>query len=129
MNELNQKSFQDKREKVLETGLILVSGLMGVYLLKPNLYLLYTAFSLGVIFFLFPRIAFQIHRAWMGLGTGMGWIMSRLILGLLWFVIVTPIAAVYRMFGHDPLQLKNKSNSLFKTENKKFEPGDLENTW
>lgn len=44
-----------------------------------------------------------IHRAWMVFAHGLGWLNSRLILGLTFFLIITPIGILLRLFGRDPL--------------------------
>ncbi len=50
-----------------------------------------------------PRALRGPYRAWMALGHGLGWINSHLILGLVYLVVLQPIALVMRLLGHDPL--------------------------
>lgn len=49
------------------------------------------------------------YRAWMGLGHALGWVNSHLILGLVFILVLQPIAFVMRLFGHDPLRRKRSS--------------------
>jgi len=45
-----------------------------------------------------------------------GWVVSHLLLGLIFYGVVTPIGSILRISGHDPLQLKKPSgNSVWKT--------------
>ncbi len=45
-----------------------------------------------------------------------GWVVSHLLLGLIFYGVVTPIGLILRISGHDPLQLKKPSgNSGWKT--------------
>ena len=45
-----------------------------------------------------------------------GWVVSHLLLGLIFYGVVTPIGLILRISGHDPLQLKKPSgNSVWKT--------------
>jgi hypothetical protein len=45
-----------------------------------------------------------------------GWVVSHLLLGLIFYGVVTPIGLILRIRGHDPLQLKKPSeNSVWKT--------------
>jgi len=45
-----------------------------------------------------------------------GWVVSHLLLGLIFYGLVTPIGLILRISGHDPLQLKKPSgNSVWKT--------------
>lgn len=49
-----------------------------------------------------------IYIGWMTFAHVMGWIMTRLILGLFYYVVMTPVGFLMRTFGHDALQLKKK---------------------
>lgn len=53
-----------------------------------------------------PNLLFYPYKFWMKLGYILGWINSRLILGLVFFVVLLPIAMIMRIFGYDPLKLK-----------------------
>lgn len=43
------------------------------------------------------------HRAWMRLAEALGWFNTRVLLGVLFYLIVTPIGLVMRLAGRDPL--------------------------
>ena len=64
-----------------------------------------------------PGLLFYPYKAWMNLGSILGWINSRIILGLVFFIVLQPIAILMKFFGHDPLRLK-KSNQKSYKENK-----------
>jgi hypothetical protein len=64
----------------------------------------------GLILALFaPLLLFWPYRLWMGLGHALGWVNSHLILGLVFIVVLQPIAFFMRMLGHDPLKRKRHS--------------------
>src|SRR5438876_107924 len=46
-----------------------------------------------------PRGALLVRGAWMRLAGAIGWINARILLGVLFFVVVTPIALVRRIAG------------------------------
>ncbi|MEW6653550.1 MAG: SxtJ family membrane protein [Bacteroidota bacterium] len=52
-----------------------------------------------------------VYRFWMGIAFFLGWIMSRVILSFLFFVILTPIGFIAKIFGKKFLDLKFKSYS------------------
>ena len=56
--------------------------------------------------FLFPRSLKPLHTVWMGLAFFLGWFMSRILLTVLYFFILTPIGLLLRLFGKDLLDLK-----------------------
>lgn len=50
-----------------------------------------------------PQSLRAIHRVWMMFATVLGFIMTRVILSVVYFVVVTPIGLVLRAVGKDPL--------------------------
>ena len=68
-----------------------------------------------------PRLLIYPYIAWMKLGHILGWVNSRIILGLVFLIILQPIALIMRIFGHDPLRTKKfaqKSYREIKTNRK-----------
>ena len=51
----------------------------------------------------FPRSLVWVHKGWMAVGHVLGWINTRIILGVVFYVIVTPIGVVRRWLGKDPM--------------------------
>ncbi len=45
-----------------------------------------------------------VHRMWMAVGNALGWVNTRLILGVVFFVVVTPMGLIMRMLRDDPLR-------------------------
>ena len=58
-------------------------------------------------------ILFPLNKSWMFLGFLLSKIVSPLILGLLFFALITPVALVIKLIGRDELKLKNKKNKTF----------------
>ncbi len=52
---------------------------------------------------LYPKLLVVPNRLWMGMAEAMGFVMTRVILGLVFFLVVTPIGLVRRLTGGDPL--------------------------
>ncbi|MFN5516358.1 MAG: SxtJ family membrane protein [Cyanobacteriota bacterium] len=52
----------------------------------------------------FPRSLAPLYRLWMQIGEILGWINSRLILGIIFFGLVTPMALAMKLRGRDALQ-------------------------
>ncbi len=51
-----------------------------------------------------PALLSPVYRAWMAIGAALGWVNTRILLGAVFFLVVTPIGAVMRMTGRDPLR-------------------------
>ena len=64
-----------------------------------------------------PSLLLYPYRAWMKLGHILGWLNSRIILGLVFLIVLQPIALIMRIFGHDPLKTKNLVQKSYR-ENK-----------
>lgn len=62
---------------------------------------LLTALYYGV-----ARLRLPLYRAWMGVVLPIGWAVSQLLLGAIYFGILTPIGLVMRLFRRDALRLR-----------------------
>jgi len=51
-----------------------------------------------------PAALRPVHTVWMVVGEWLGWINTKIILGLAFYVVVTPIGLMLRIFGHDPMR-------------------------
>ena len=54
----------------------------------------------------FPAGLKPIYRAWMTFGDVAGWLNTRVILLLLFYVVVLPVGLIMKIFGSDPLHRK-----------------------
>jgi Saxitoxin biosynthesis operon protein SxtJ len=53
-----------------------------------------------------PQLLHPLNRAWMAFGLLLGRIITPIVLGLMFFVIFTPVGILMRLFGRDALRLK-----------------------
>lgn len=85
-----------------------VLGLLPVVLRgqPPRLWALSIAAALAVGGVVIPRALRPLHRVWMQLAEVLGWINTRIILLLVFFVVIVPTGAVLRVIGRDILNLK-----------------------
>ena len=66
---------------------------------------------------------------WFGLSNAIGSVMSKVLLAVVFYVVVTPIGVVRRVLGHDSLRLrafKAGNTSVMRARGHVFVPGDLE---
>jgi hypothetical protein len=120
------------RVKVLETILVLVLALGVVYWwFGRNQYVLLAAGIIGIIGLFIPALAEKIHWAWMKLAEGMGYVMSKVILTVVFVVFLVPIAFIARIFrkGNASVQLRKEGESYFKERNFTYTKESLENVW
>ena len=62
---------------------------------------------------LIPIILKPIYIAWMSFAVILGWFMTRFILSLLFYLIVTPIGIITRLLGEDFLALKKVDSDSY----------------
>jgi hypothetical protein len=58
---------------------------------------------------IFPRSLGPIHKVWMKLGHVLGWINTRIILGAIFFAVVTPMGMIRRMLRKDSMGRQSDS--------------------
>ena len=52
----------------------------------------------------FPSVLVPIHKGWMWVGHILGWINTRILLGIVFYALVTPIGLVFRLMGKDTMR-------------------------
>ena len=61
-----------------------------------------------------PRLLLYPYKGWMALGHALGWINSHIILGLVFIVVLQPIAYAMRLTGYDPLRRRRKGVTTYR---------------
>ena len=61
-----------------------------------------------------PGLLLYPYKAWMKLGFVLGWVNSRIILGLVFLIVLQPIALIMRFLGHDPLRIKKTGQKSYR---------------
>ncbi|WP_394952247.1 SxtJ family membrane protein [uncultured Helicobacter sp.] len=100
--------------KDLRTFLAIWAGIFAILALFPllkdyaNTPRVWALIACGISLALlaFPRVITPVYRLWIVLGEGIGFVISRSILAILFFGIFTPVALVFRLIGRDVLAQK-----------------------
>jgi hypothetical protein len=121
------KSISKDQSK--DTGMVVVLLLLilGYYNMNNIFYLL--AIILLMIDMIVPLVFTPVAFIWLGFSRILGNITSKIILTVIFFIIVWPIALIRKIMGKDSLQLRlfKKSNgSTFKVRNYTYKAEDLE---
>jgi hypothetical protein len=112
-----------------KTQLIIVTGLLVLAAVFNDETIAYLALLVGLISLIIPPAGNRIVWGWYKLAEGLGWFNSRVLLSVVYYLIVTPIAVVFRWVGNDPLLLKDTKGSMFNFREHTYTKEDLENPW
>ena len=116
------------RDQDKDTGMAIVLICLIISLATGKLWPVKAATVVLLLNMTIPGVFRPAAIIWFAFSHVLGTIMSKVVLTLIFFIIVVPIGMARRFAGADPLQLKKwKKNrdSVFKTRNHKFKPGDL----
>jgi hypothetical protein len=56
-----------------------------------------------------PRLLGPVHRLWMRFGDLAGWVNTHVTLGLVFYLLMTPLGLAMRLFGYDPMRLRRRA--------------------
>ena len=70
----------------------------------PRTWALIMGFVLSAMALVAPPALRPFHRVWMTVGEALGWLNSRIILSVVYYLLIFPIGAVRRLSGSDPMR-------------------------
>ena len=133
------KIEKDNHEELKKFGLLmtwafpLFIGVIAPLILGKGLqwWTLWVSLFFIVLAFIAPKLIYYPYRLWMFIGGTIGWINTRLILGLTFYLLIFPLGIVLRLMNK--LQYQNNksashdSNSNYVQRTDKLEKKHLEN--
>ncbi len=117
------------RDQSRDTGMAMVLLLLILFVVRKREAFLIGAMVLHVLNMILPQIYRPIAVVWLGLSDLLGNVVSKILLSIVFFGIVTPIATVRRLLGKDSLKLrafKAGQDSVMVERNHRFIGADLE---
>lgn len=112
-----------------ESCLALAFGLVVVYYFVRQEWLLLVALAFMLLALLFDRFAKWVDIAWNFLIERVGKVMNVLLMSLVFYIFLTPIAIIYRLFSKDDLRLKKPDATNYTGRDVTFSPKHIENPW
>lgn len=73
---------------------------------------------------LIPAVLQPVYTTWMKIGHAIGWVNTRIILGILFYVMVLPMGLIMRLFGKDPMARKRNKSAISYRVQSVHEPKD-----
>ena len=92
-------------------------SLVGIYLLLNNSSVYYWSFLISLMFFILglfnSKILGPLNQIWFKFGILLGKVVSPIVMGIIFFLVITPIAILLKIFGKDVLKLKLNNNETY----------------
>ncbi len=117
------------RNQAKDTGMAMVLICLLVGVIGNKSVFITLAIPLLVINMIFPSVYRPVAKIWLSLSFLLGTVMSRLLLSIMFFILVTPVGLIRRIVGADSLKLKKwkkESTSVFKVRDHLFESEEIE---
>lgn len=111
------------------TMLVLSTGFLLIYLTLNYHWSVYLSVSFGIIGIFSESLSLIIEELWLKLADILGSIMPKLILGIIFYLFLTPIALIYKLLNKDKLGLDNSSSTYFTDYKSNFSKENIEKTW
>jgi hypothetical protein len=113
-------------------GLLAIIGILKILFGKPegipwHFYAVLITLAVNIVV---PLVIFSLYKAATFLARYLGWFNTRLILGLIFFLLFTPLGFILRLLGKDFLDRKfdmGAHSYWIKREKREFNPASLEN--
>ena len=125
-----KKYFALSEKQCRDTGIAMaiISVLAGLFTHRQGFQFL----TLGILMInvLVPKFFYPFAIFWFGLAELLGTITSKVILGLVFYFVVTPVGLIRKFYKTDRLKLtrfKKDKSSVFTVRNHKYISSDLKN--
>ena len=117
------------KNQAKDTGLAIVLILLIIEYVKRPGWLVIAAMAVMVLTMTWPTVFTHLARIWFRFSHFLGSIVSKIILSIVFFLIVTPVGFVRKVFGADPMKTrlwKKGDESVLVERNHLYTKDDIE---
>jgi hypothetical protein len=121
--------------KIYEALLVISTALLVLYLYgifkhgESKELLIYLACGIGISGIFIKPLGRLIAWGWYKLADLLNFVMSKVIMAVVFTFILVPVAMLYRLTKNDKLSLKRSSKSKWISREHTYEADDLKNIW
>lgn len=101
------------RKRNLTDCLVITAGLVIAGLITKEAVFYYVAAGLGLISGLIPQIAYYISFLWQGIGIIMGFVVSKIVLTIIFYFFLFPFSLLQKLFSKNKAISNRKSESYW----------------
>jgi hypothetical protein len=110
------------------TVLVISMGFLVIYLFTAISAFLYIAVAVGILG-IFDSTSKIIDKLWMGLAKVLGYIIPNILLALIFYLILFPLALISKINQKDPLLLSPNHDTYWVPDEKIPDKKSFEKTW
>lgn len=118
---------KEDKSKILESLIVIAAGFLVLYLVFELDWLKWVSLTVLLIGAFSDFLSKWIHTLWMKLAHAMGFVMSKVLLSLVFFLFLFPIALLYRLTRKKPAG--KHAATYYYTRNHTYTANDLKNVW
>jgi Saxitoxin biosynthesis operon protein SxtJ len=119
-----------KNQTIPQVILSIVVGLLAISFIFHKPIFGQIALGIGILSLISAIFAEKVAWLWSKIGLALGYINGNILLTLIFFLVLTPLALLMKFLAKkDNLLLKKPTGSVFTTRNHQYEAKDMENVW
>lgn len=104
-------------------------GFLLLYLIFDREWAVYVSLASGLIGIVSPFLSKKIAWIWMKIARVLSYIVPNILLAVVFYVFLLPLAVISRLFRKDPLMLSDDRQSYFIEVDEKPEKSSFEKIW
>lgn len=118
-----------KQDRTKTTVLIICMGFLLIHLISDLYFFLYLSLIIGILG-VSDKMSRLIDKLWMGLTKILSYIVPNILLTLVFYLILLPLALIHKIIQKDPLLLSPDRNSYWvRHDEQNIDPKSFEKTW
>ena len=117
------------REKKLESVLIISAGFLVLFFVFKIKIFIFISLLILLLSAMSDLFTDGLTWLWFKLAEVLGWINSRILLGLIFFLFLFPVALIARLLNKTSISFKKNKDTYYSERNHTYTPEDIENMW
>lgn len=123
------------KSKIYEALLVISTAFLVLYLFgiikhgESKEIFIYLACGIGISGIFIKPLGKLIARGWYKLADLLSYVMSKLIMALVYIVVLVPVAMLYKLTKKDKLLLRRSSKTKWISREHQYSADDLKNIW